>query len=158
MFACYYGVTALIIRNKTLMKRRSVKIRNLLWLSRKHLGLRQKQVAYLLKHKTTDQISRYEKGERAPSLKALLELEIVYGLPPRILYQPYYEQLREEISERIKGAQGLQGIDFPLEPQPESLAEFCSYANLLRVSHLSAADQAKIRRHVIQIMRQLANR
>ena len=39
----------------------------------------------MLGHKTTDQVSRYEKGERLPGLKLLLLLEIIYGVPPRVL-------------------------------------------------------------------------
>ncbi len=129
--------------------------RNGLWLVRKRLGLRQKQIAYLLNHKTNDQVSRYEKGARLPGLKMLLQLEIVYGIPARVLFREYYQELQTEIWTRAKeNADIHQTLPLPLE-EVEPLAEFCPYLELLKNPRLSEPENAEIRQHVIQLMRKL---
>ena len=84
------------------MSRNKNKLQNSLTITRKRLGLGQKQVAHLLKHKTTDQVSRYEKGYRIPGLKILLQFEIIYGIPARVVYGEFFEKLRLEIQDRAK--------------------------------------------------------
>lgn len=129
---------------------------NQLWLARKRLGLGQKQVAYLLNHKTTDQVSRYEKGARLPGLKLLLQLEIIYGVPPRILYRDDYEQLQAELTERANSLQTLSST-YALPPiEPKLFSEFCSYEELLLNPQLSQAEQDRIRKHVVTLMRRLS--
>lgn len=132
------------------------KPRNQLWLARKRLGLGQKQVSYLLNHKTTDQVSRYEKGERLPGLKLLLQLEIIYGVPPRVLYRDYYEQLQAEITERAYPLQTLSGAYALPLTEPKLFAEFCAYEELLQNPQLSQAEGERIRKHVVTLMRRLS--
>lgn len=134
------------------MPRNQNQKRNQLWLARKRLGLGQKHVAYLINHKTTDQVSRYEKGWRIPGLKMLLQLEIIYGVPTRFLYQDWYEELRQEIEAK---ASTLKVFN-PASANPNStvspFAEFCFYDELLRSTSVSKAETEKARKHVILLM------
>ena len=128
---------------------------NQLWLARKRLGLGQKQVACLLNHKTTDQVSRYEKGERMPGLKLLLQFEIIYGIPPRVLYRDYYEQLQAEITRRAFSLQTLASAYALAPAEPKLFAEFCSYEEILQNPKLSQSENDRIRKHIITMMRRL---
>lgn len=80
--------------------KRSRRIKNYLWITRKRMGLAQKQAAFLLGHKTTTQLSRYEKGVRIPSLKMALKLEIIYATPVRALFSELYDEVREDVREK----------------------------------------------------------
>src|ERR1043165_6795745 len=101
-------------------------IESLLWQTRKRRGLEQKQVAYLLNHHTPDQVSRYELGARLPTLETALLLEMIYGVPLRVLYKDLYERLQSELRERLKRVPQLQErlADFLEE---ESVREYCAY-------------------------------
>lgn len=132
--------------------------RNGLWLVRKRLGLRQKQIAHLLNHKTNDQISRYEKGTRLPGLKILLQFEIVYGIPARVLFWEYYQELQTEIQTRAKeNTEIQQTLLLPWE-EVEQMADFCPYAELLKNPRLSEPENARIRQHALQLVRKLTDK
>ena len=72
-------------------------ILNNLWTYRKRFGLSQKQAAFLLDHKTTSQLSRYEKGTKVPGLETALKLEILYRVPVAFLFYDCYQKLKDEI-------------------------------------------------------------
>ena len=131
------------------------KIQNRLWLARKRRGLGQKQVAYLL-DKTVDEISRYERGLRIPSLETVLGLELIYGLPARLLFKDIYEQLQAEITARIPSQELLKAI------YPETLTggqlsgEYCSYQEILNLQSASGLERSKVRDHVTKLAKKLA--
>ncbi len=79
---------------------RKQKYKNKLCIVRKKIGLEQKQVAALLGHKTTDQISRYERGAKLPGLKTAIKLGIVYHLPIQVLFYGFYEACLNEIKKQ----------------------------------------------------------
>src|SRR5437870_13110734 len=106
MRSCYDCNTELN-RPKSKMKGGKNKTENRLWIARKKRGFEQKQVAHLLNHKSVDQISRYENGSRLPKLQTALKLEIVYGVPLRLLFTDLYSQLRTEIKERTVTSRSL---------------------------------------------------
>jgi len=132
-----------------------IKKQNRLWLARKHRGLGQKQVAYLL-GKTVDEISRYERGIRVPSLETVLGLELIYGIPARMLFKDIYEQLQAEISARIPSQESLKDI------YPETLTgnqlsgEYCSYQEILNLQSASGLERSKVRDHVTILAKKLA--
>ena len=132
------------------------KTRNQLWLARKRLGLGQKHAAFLLNHRTTDQISRYEKGQRLPGLKLLLQLEIIYGVPARILYRDYYEELRAGIEKRANSIRTTNSTYALPHLGPELFSEFCSHEELLLNPHLSQTERDQVRKHVVTLMRRLS--
>lgn len=127
------------------------KIQNRLWLTRKRRGLQQKQVAYLLNHRNVDQISRYENGSRMPTLLAALKLEIIFGVPVRLLFPDLHEQLRAEIRERAETSRGLRNTLSPVRGD-----DACSYSDLLSSPTRSTQDLEKVRRHATDLVRTMA--
>src|SRR5262249_32658063 len=129
---------------------------NQMWLARKRLGLGQKHVAYLLNHKTTDQISRYEKGWRFPGLKILLQLEIIYGVPARILFSGLHEELRLGIEARVKTSKAISDAYTASPSQAGSFPRFCYCEELLRNPDPSQTERDQVRTHVVTLMRRLS--
>ena len=64
------------------------------------MGLSQQEVADLSGYLTPSDISRFEHGERLPSLLMALKLEIIYRTPIAFLYQDLYLRIREGIREK----------------------------------------------------------
>ena len=54
-------------------------------------------MADLVGYHTPSEISRFERGERLPSLVMALKLEIVYHTPVAFLFPDLYLRLRESI-------------------------------------------------------------
>jgi transcriptional regulator with XRE-family HTH domain len=129
---------------------------NRLWLARKRRHLGQKQVAYLLGHKTPDLVSRYEKRMKLPNLQTALMLEIIYGIPVRILFNKHYEALQTKIHEKIKNNETITGMFGSLLTEGKGLREFCAYEDMLKASNLSETDLGKIRRHVTLLVKKMA--
>lgn len=124
-------------------------LRNQLWLARKNIGLEQKQVAFLLGQQTTDQIYRYEKGLCLPSFKTLLQLEIITGMPARLLYPEYFAQLAQKIAQKADSMNSSAPLRVPSQP-------YCHYWELLQKSPLTQEEQTAIARHVLRIVRRQA--
>lgn len=80
-------------------------IKNNLWQYRKRWGYSQKQVAFLLGHKSTWPISDYERGKRLPTLTTALKLEIILRVPVAFLYQDLYGNLKRKIREAEESLQ-----------------------------------------------------
>ena len=70
---------------------------NRLWRYRQRMGFSQQQVAELAGYLTASDISRFERGERIPSLLMALKLEVIFRVPVAFLYQDLYLRLREGI-------------------------------------------------------------
>ena len=83
-------------------------INNYLRLYRKKNGLSQKEVAYLIGHKTTNSISNYERGNKLPQLTNLLKLEIIYRTPAAFLFHEQYQELRKKIREKEQRLQKMK--------------------------------------------------
>ena len=122
------------------------KNKNRLLLIRKKIGLGQKQVAVLLGHKTIDQISRYERGVRMPSLKTALKLQIIYHLPINFLFQGHFNKFLEEIETKSK----TSGDNFVLVSTKD--AEICTYAELLKPLQISQPEMEKVGKHILELM------
>jgi transcriptional regulator with XRE-family HTH domain len=137
------------------MKGRKLKIRNRLWIARKRAGLGQKQLARLLNHKTPDQVSRYERGKRVPTLQIALELEIALQTPLRVLFNDLYEQLRSDLVEKIKSSPQLSAL-YDEALHNNEIGEYCTYADLLDKPHPSEAERTKARAHVTRLARKIA--
>ena len=129
---------------------------NRLWLARKRRGLEQKQVTYLLDHKSTDQLSRYEQGARLPILENALKLEIIYGVPLRFLYKELSTKLEDEVWQRISLNPVLHKRFGNRTAQVAGLSEYCAYAELIAAPQASEADRAAARRHVTALAKKLA--
>lgn len=64
---------------------------------RREYGLLQKEVSYLLGHKSSSHISYYERRKKLPSLATALKLEIILRKPISYLFPDLYQTLRQEI-------------------------------------------------------------
>lgn len=122
------------------------KNQNRLLLTRKRCGFGQKQVAILLGHKTIDQISRYERGARMPSLKTALKLQIIYNQPINILFQGYFNGCLGEIEAKAK----TFGDNFVLNPTTNP--EICTYLELLKPLQVPPPNMEKVGKHVLELM------
>jgi transcriptional regulator with XRE-family HTH domain len=129
---------------------------NRLWLARKRRGLEQKQIAYLLNHQSIDQISRYELGSRFPSLDNALKLEIIYGVPLRLLFKELFDGLEDEVWQRISLSAPLQKRYGNHTAQSTGLSEYCAFAELLTMPNASEANRGKVRQHVTSLAKKLA--
>lgn len=138
------------------MPRNKNKLHNSLTITRKRLGLGQKQVAHLLKHKTTDQVSRYEKGYRIPGLKILLQFEIIYGIPARVVYGEFFEKLRLEIQDRAKIVNTIGNAKAVADSENLLSRRYCYYEELLRSPAPTQDEIDQTRKHVVLIMRRHA--
>lgn len=65
-------------------------------------GYSQLSVAFLLGHKSSNQLSRWERGHAVPSIENLLKLSVLYRVLPNQLYPNYVEAFRKMLPERIK--------------------------------------------------------
>lgn len=135
-------------------KERNAKTTNrFLWQARQRSGLPQKTIAYLLGRKFTDEISRYENGQRIPTLQTALKLEIIYHVPVRLLFYEIYRNCNWQISEK-SGRAGKYLNDLQ---SAESLAsqlkqnDYCTYAELLNTPNLPQFEKDRIRKHLIYL-------
>jgi transcriptional regulator with XRE-family HTH domain len=130
--------------------------RNKLWIARKRVGLGQKQLASLLNHKTSDQISRYERASRIPTLRMALKLEIALRTPLKLLFPELYEKLREEIRQKVQhNPLLLKTYRDTLLTESES-QECCTIADLLDKPHPSELDKIKARSHATKLTNKIA--
>jgi transcriptional regulator with XRE-family HTH domain len=67
--------------------------------ARKRMHLSRKRVAMLI-GKTIYTVNRYETGALVPTLKTLLQLEIIFRMPVAFLYQQFYAVLRQDLRDR----------------------------------------------------------
>lgn len=128
-----------------------LKNKNNLFIVRKKSDFGQKQIAALLGHQTIDQISRYERGTRIPSLKTALKLQIIYRLPIHVLFYAYYEICFKEIKAQDKSSGGGEN-----KLKPAGLLkdiEFCTIAEQLKLPQVSEAELDKARSHIAELVR-----
>jgi transcriptional regulator with XRE-family HTH domain len=78
------------------------KLPNYLRMYRKRSGLSQDETALLLGYPNGQQVSRYERFARQPSLENILAYEAVFGVPVRELLGGAYEKEVSAIQERAR--------------------------------------------------------
>lgn len=115
---------------------------NLLALRRKRLGYEQKQIAVLLGHKSTYQISRYETGQRIPSLIEAMKLSILYGLPVHTLFNRHFRRCRDELEKTINKSAAK------LNPANAAKADYCSYLESMNASKINDHTADNVRHHI----------
>ena len=128
------------------------KHKNNLFLMRKKIGLEQKQVALFLGHKTTNQISRYERGVKLPNLKTAFKLGIIYRLPIHVLLYGYYTDCLREITNR-KELSNLKNLNIK-EIVSFGEMEYCTFAEKLKPFHVPQSDLDKVGSHIIKLVRE----
>lgn len=99
---------SLTLRAANFMKQRMVcylRTHRRLW------GLTQKELASLLGLTSGSQVSRLEKCKRAPTLKAAIACQVIFGIPPAALFPRLYAEVEEQVMTRIY--RFYQGIEHP---------------------------------------------
>jgi transcriptional regulator with XRE-family HTH domain len=114
-------------------------------LIRRRKGLSQKQVARLLHHRATNEISVYELGKQLPNLHSALKLQIIYGVPVATLFVELYEQLLQEVTEQAR-VSGLTALF-----EKHRARNFCSYLESLDAESPSEETINDARRHAIEL-------
>ena len=128
------------------------KHKNNLFLMRKKIGLEQKQVALFLGHKTTNQISRYERGVKIPNLKTALKLGIIYRLPVHVLLSGFYADCLKEI---VKQKEVWNEDSFKsLESSLFGEIEYCTFAEKLKPLRVPQVDLDKVGTHIAKLIRE----
>ena len=64
---------------------------------RRNWGLTQKELAKLVGTASSVQISRYENGKRAPRIEVALACQVIFGVPPSIMFPDTYALAEEEV-------------------------------------------------------------
>lgn len=126
--------------------------KNRLFLVRKKFGLEQKQVAALLGHKTADQISRYERGAKLPSLKTAFKLGMIYHLPVRVLFYGYYETCLNEIKRQTKTSKNNQNHSDLAKILSPDEAEYCTFAEKLKSIMVRKPDLDAAGSHIAKVV------
>ena len=74
-------------------------------LLRRRAGLTQRELAFLLGHKSHSQISRFEHGRRVPAADELLQLEIIFGVVPGGVFPHLRDEAANAVLVRIEKLQ-----------------------------------------------------
>src|SRR5215213_5470811 len=134
------------------------KHKNRLTLIRTKKALGQKQVALLLGHRTADQISRYERGAKLPSLKTALKLAIIYNLPVRVLLYDYYNLCVDELRKREKVLKATESGFSLANHETDEATEFCTYKEKLTLPVVKEQDLDKARHHIAELIEARSNK
>jgi transcriptional regulator with XRE-family HTH domain len=129
-------------------------VKNRLALFRRRRSLELKQVAGLLGHSSTAQISRYENGLKIPTLKTALKLAAIYDIHIRRMLDGYYEACLEEIKKEDK-AHEIRKLAISAQAYD---VEVCSVEEKLAQGPVSPMTLQHARRHSRDLMRLLAEK
>jgi len=77
---------------------------------RRHAHLTQEELAYLLGAATGAKVSRYESGNRVPTLLTGLAYEAALGVPVSKLFRGSYEEIEAEVEKRRRELDARKGI------------------------------------------------
>jgi transcriptional regulator with XRE-family HTH domain len=128
--------------------------RNILRRARQKRGLSQKQVAFLLNQKSTDNISHYENERYLPSLRTAMQLEIIYQMPIRLLFSEIYNELVRDVQELQRKFPSIPNSNTRPGTTPRARLhrdEACFYKDLLLIKRPTQSELENIDGHVINL-------
>src|SRR6266699_7355721 len=79
-----------------------VRLNNYLRTSRKHSGLSQSDVSFLIRLKDKSELSRYERNLRQPSLRIALACQELYGVSVADLFAGISDSVAQDTRHRMK--------------------------------------------------------
>lgn len=136
------------------MQNKNNKPKNNLLEVRRRSGLEPKQISFLLGKKSTDDLYRYENGNRYPNLPTFLKLSIILATPPHFLYQILFRELKEEIAEK-RNSHPLMFPErawFPTNAEHLGQEEYCFYADILKSRIPTALELEVINKHTLALI------
>src|SRR5438445_12964253 len=81
------------------------RLKNYIRTQRKHSGLRQSEVSFLVRLKNKTELSRYERNVRVPSLRTALACQEVYGVAVSDLFAGLSDSTATDTRARMKRLQ-----------------------------------------------------
>lgn len=122
---------------------------------RKRCGLDRKQIALLLSHKWTSEISKYEQGVHLPNLETALQLEAIYHMPIKLMFPSLFERIKKDIAQKKEQHPQLFPDKnwFPKNAEQLEAEEFCFYANILKSRIPNAPELQVVNKHVINLVK-----
>jgi transcriptional regulator with XRE-family HTH domain len=140
-------------------KKAKPKYKNRLAQFRKRNLISQKQVGILLGHKGYDQVSRYERGVKLPSLKDALKLGLLYKLPIKVLLDDYFDMCWREFSEQEKRLKKSGRQESVVGKTSADDADFCTIEERLEPNHpVSNDDLNRAYSHSAKLIRRRAEK
>ena len=82
-----------------------VRLNNYLRTKRKHSGLSQSEVSFLVRLKNKSELSRYERNVRAPTLRTALACQELYGVAVSDLFAGLSDSVASDTRSRMKRLQ-----------------------------------------------------
>ena len=82
-----------------------VRLNNYLRTKRKHSGLSQSEVSFLVRLKNKSELSRYERNVRVPSLRTALACQELYGVAVSDLFAGLSDSVASDTRSRMKRLQ-----------------------------------------------------
>lgn len=121
---------------------------------RKRSGLEQKQLAFLLNQKSTDEVSRYETGIHRPNLETAFKLQVIFHVPIALIYHRLFEHCQVEIAElKRQHPHLLPDSDwFPASPEQLKQEEFCFYGEILKGRIPNELEIRTVDKHILNLM------
>ena len=108
-----------------------------------------KAVASLLGNRDTGPLSRYESGDRVPSLMTVLKLEAIYRVPVRFLFFDLYLRAERQIGDRRKsGSKTEKRSPQVIDQMPSEGVDYCTFVELLRMPNLPPNEADNVYAHV----------
>ena len=68
---------------------------------RRNWGLTQRELAGLIGTVSSAQISRYENSKRAPKVEVALACQVIFGVPPSMMFPDAYALVEDEVMRNI---------------------------------------------------------
>jgi len=89
-------------------------------------GLTQRELASLLGLTSGTQVSRLEKSKRTPVLRVAIACQVLFGIPPAVLFPHVYAEVEEQVMARIY--RFYQGIEHSSTSAGQRKRELCEVA------------------------------
>jgi|SRR6266566_1463678 len=81
------------------------KLNNYLRTHRRHAGLSQSEISFLVRLKSKSVLSRYERGESQPSLRTALACQAAFGTPVSELFAGLSDSVAKDTHDQMKRLQ-----------------------------------------------------
>lgn len=105
---------------------------------RRKWALTQKELAFLLGHKSSTHVSRLEQGTRIPNKDVVLACEVLFGLTPRSFFPKLYTDIEEAVLARA--ATLYKRLDKETSHTAMRKKEFLSAALKRAITHLNEIE------------------
>jgi len=99
------------------------RLNNYLLTHRKHSGLSQSELAFLVRLKDKSEFSRYEWGHREPSLRTALACEAVFGAPVSELFAGLNDSVAKDTYGQMRKLQARMKTDSGSQPASRTLMQ-----------------------------------